>query len=53
MTERQRYSVMRRWNQCNRRTKVRIAAEFFVHLRTSEQQDDWWQFLCKKLQTLN
>ena len=53
MTERQRDSVIRRWNQCDRRTRVRIAAEFFLILRAGAPQDDWWRFLQKKLPTLN
>lgn len=52
MSERKKYSVIHRWKQCDRRTKVRIAAEFFVLLREGEQRDDWWQYLRKKLPTL-
>ena len=52
MTEGQKNTIIRRWNLCDRNTKIRIAAEFFRILRNGEQHGDWWQFLDKKLSTL-
>lgn len=51
MTERQKYCIIRRWNLCDKKTKTRIAAEFFGIMRSGELRGDWWQFLHKKLST--
>lgn len=51
MTKRKKGSVIRRWNQCDRNTKTRMAAEFFKSMRDNKLQGDWWQFLDKKLST--
>jgi hypothetical protein len=52
MTERQKDGLIRSWNLCDRRTKVRIAAEFFQIMRNNKRDRDWWQFLHKKLLTI-
>ncbi len=52
MNEIQKDSVIRRWNQCDHKTKIRMAAEFFTIMRTDKVQGDWWQFLDKKFSPL-
>ena len=52
MTERQKDSIIYRWNKCDENKKLQIAAEFFRIMRNGELHGDWWQFLDKKLSTI-
>jgi hypothetical protein len=51
MTEIQKDTIIRRWNKCDKDTKIRIASDFFKIMRNGELQGDWWHFLDKKLST--
>ncbi len=45
MTERRKDNIIRCWNCCDRKTQLRIAAEFFSIMRSDKSQGDWWRFL--------
>lgn len=51
MTEKQKDSIIRRWNKCDKNTKIQLAAEFFAIIRNDQLNGNWWQFLDKKLST--
>ena len=49
MTDKQRDSVVRRWNLCESDRRIRLAVEFFKLKRDNQQEMSWWQFLEKRL----
>jgi hypothetical protein len=51
MTDKKKNSIIRCWNKCDKTSKLRIAAEFFISLRSDEPTKDWWLFLNKKFST--
>jgi hypothetical protein len=53
MTDRRKRSIGRRLSRIAKDTQVKLAAEYFALWRVDALQDDWWQFLEKKIARLD